>query len=153
MAGRYLAERGHRDTALFPPAGAQHRRGLAGFMKVMEEALINVPDNWIVQGDFELKSGLPRDAANLSQSHALPPFSLRRRYMIRRFCAADEMGLRVPQTLAIGYDNVRNARYFTSPALTTIHQPSTLYETAFNMLLIASSISVKSHSSLKFIHR
>ncbi len=35
----------------------------------------------------------------------------------------------------IGYDNVRNARYFT-PALTTIHQPKdSLGETAFNMLL------------------
>lgn len=51
-------------------------------------------------------------------------------------CAADEMGLRVPQDVSlIGYDNVRNARYFT-PALTTIHQPKdSLGETAFNMLL------------------
>lgn len=51
-------------------------------------------------------------------------------------CAADEMGLRVPQDVSlIGYDNVRNARFFT-PALTTIHQPKdSLGETAFNMLL------------------
>ena len=29
-------------------------------------------------------------------------------------CAADELGLRVPQDISvIGYDNVRNARYFT----------------------------------------
>ncbi len=35
----------------------------------------------------------------------------------------------------IGYDNVRNARYFT-PALTTVHQPKEhLGETAFDMLL------------------
>ncbi len=40
-------------------------------------------------------------------------------------CAADEMGLRVPQDVSlIGYDNVRNARYFT-PALTTIHERKT----------------------------
>ncbi|MCS6038712.1 substrate-binding domain-containing protein [Klebsiella pneumoniae subsp. pneumoniae] len=46
------------------------------------------------------------------------------------------MGLRVPQDISlIGYDNVRNARYF-SPALTTIHQPKdSLGEAAFNMLL------------------
>ena len=51
-------------------------------------------------------------------------------------CAADELGLRVPQDISvIGYDNVRNARFFT-PALTTIHQPKdSLGETAFNMLL------------------
>ena len=51
-------------------------------------------------------------------------------------CAADELGLRVPQDISvIGYDNVRNARFFT-PALTTIHQPKdSLGETAFNMLM------------------
>lgn len=51
-------------------------------------------------------------------------------------CAADEMGLRVPQDISvIGYDNVRNARYFT-PALTTIHQPKERLGTmAFDMLL------------------
>lgn len=36
----------------------------------------------------------------------------------------------------IGYDNVRNARYF-SPALTTIHQPKTRWASVFNMLLTA----------------
>lgn len=67
-------------------------------------------------------------------------------------CAADEMGLRVPQDVSlIGYDNVRNARYFT-PALTTIHQPKdSLGETAFNMLLIVSSTNVKNRSPLKCI--
>jgi len=51
-------------------------------------------------------------------------------------CAADELGLRVPQDISvIGYDNVRNARYF-SPALTTVHQPKErLGEMAFTMLL------------------
>lgn len=51
-------------------------------------------------------------------------------------CAADELGLRVPQDISvIGYDNVRNARYFT-PALTTIHQPKERTgEMAFTMLL------------------
>ena len=51
-------------------------------------------------------------------------------------CAADELGLRVPQDISvIGYDNVRNSRFFT-PALTTIHQPKdSLGETAFNMLM------------------
>ncbi len=30
MAGRYLVERGHRISALFPARWAQHRRGPAG---------------------------------------------------------------------------------------------------------------------------
>ncbi len=37
-------------------------------------------------------------------------------------CAADELGLRVPADISIvGYDNIRNARYFT-PALTTVQR-------------------------------
>ena len=60
-------------------------------------------------------------------------------------CAADELGLRVPQDISvIGYDNVRNARYFT-PALTTIHQPKErLGEMASPCCWIASSANAKS---------
>ncbi|MCF3793190.1 transcriptional repressor PurR, partial [Salmonella enterica subsp. enterica serovar Weltevreden] len=53
MAGRYLVERGHRDIG-FIPGPLERNTGagrLSGFMKAMEEELINVPDNWIVQGD------------------------------------------------------------------------------------------------------
>lgn len=110
---------------------------LAGFMKAMEEALINVPDNWIVQGDFEPESGYHAMQQILSQSHRPTAVFCGGDIMaMGALCAADEMGLRVPQDVSvIGYDNVRNARYFT-PALTTIHQPKdSLGETAFNMLL------------------
>ena len=117
IAGRYLIERGHREIGVIPgPLERNTGAGrLAGFMQAMKEAHINVPENWIVQGDFEPESGY------------------RAMQQIR---AADEMGLRVPQDISlIGYDNVRNARYF-SPALTTIHQPKdSLGEAAFNMLL------------------
>ncbi len=156
MAGRYLVERGHRDIGVIPgPLERNTGAGrLAGFMKAMEEALINVPDNWIVQGDFEPESGYHAMQQILSQSHRPTAVFCGGDIMaMGALCAADEMGLRVPQDVSvIGYDNVRNARFFT-PALTTIHQPKdSLGETAFNMLLIASSISAKSHSLLKFIH-
>ncbi|MGS9159928.1 substrate-binding domain-containing protein, partial [Salmonella enterica subsp. enterica serovar Infantis] len=51
-------------------------------------------------------------------------------------CAADEMGRRVPQDVSvIGYDNLRNARFFT-PSLKTIKKPKeSLGETSFNMIL------------------
>lgn len=50
MAGRYLVERGHREIGVIPcPMERNTGAGrLAGFMKAMEEALIKVPDNWIV---------------------------------------------------------------------------------------------------------
>lgn len=71
MAGRYLVERGHRDIGVIPgPLERNTGAGrLAGFMKAMEEALINVPDNWIVQGDFEPESGYHAMQQILSQSH------------------------------------------------------------------------------------
>ena len=123
MAGRYLIERGHREIGVIPgPLERNTGAGrLAGFMKAMEEALITVPENWIVQGDFEPESGYRAMQQIVSQQHRP---------------AADELGLRVPQDISvIGYDNVRNARFFT-PALTTIHQPKdSLGETAFKMLL------------------
>lgn len=139
MAGRYLVERGHRDIGVIPgPLERNTGAGrLAGFMKAMEEALINVPDNWIVQGDFEPESGYHAMQQILSQSHRPTAVFCGGDIMaMGALCAADEMGLRVPQDVSvIGYDNVRNARYFT-PALTTIHQPKdSLGETAFNMLL------------------
>ncbi len=99
--------------------------------------MIKVPESWIVQGDFEPESGYRAMQQILSQSHRPTAVFCGGDIMaMGALCAADEMGLRVPQDVSlIGYDNVRNARYFT-PALTTIHQPKdSLGETAFNMLL------------------
>ena len=139
MAGRYLVERGHREIGVIP--GLMERNTgagrLAGFMKAMDEALIKVPENWIVQGDFEPESGYRAMQQILSQAHRPTAVFCGGDIMaMGALCAADEMGLRVPQDVSlIGYDNVRNARFFT-PALTTIHQPKdSLGETAFNMLL------------------
>lgn len=97
---------------------------LAGFMQAMKEAHISVPENWIVQGDFEPESGYRAMQQILNQQHRPTAVFCGGDIMaMGAICAADEMGLRVPQDISlIGYDNVRNARYF-SPALTTIHQP------------------------------
>ncbi|AUJ81889.1 MULTISPECIES: HTH-type transcriptional repressor PurR [Enterobacter] len=139
MAGRYLVERGHREIGVIPgPLERNTGAGrLAGFMKAMEEALITVPENWIVQGDFEPESGYRAMQQIVSQQpRPTAVFCGGDIMAMGALCAADELGLRVPQDISvIGYDNVRNARFFT-PALTTIHQPKdSLGETAFNMLM------------------
>jgi DNA-binding LacI/PurR family transcriptional regulator len=43
--------------------------GRPGFMKAMEEAQISVPENWIVQGDFEPESGYRAMQQILGQQH------------------------------------------------------------------------------------
>ncbi|GAA0484689.1 MULTISPECIES: HTH-type transcriptional repressor PurR [Tatumella] len=139
MAGRYLIERGHRDIGCIPGQMERNTGGgrLAGFLKALEEAGITHCEEWTVQGDFEPESGYLAMQKILAQPR-LPTavFCGGDIMAMGAICAADEQGLRVPQDISIiGYDNVRNARYFT-PALTTIHQPkSELGEKALDMLL------------------
>ncbi|MEZ3498802.1 HTH-type transcriptional repressor PurR [Pantoea sp. KPR_PJ] len=139
LAGRYLIERGHRDIGAIPgqlernTGGGRH----AGFLKALEEAGIAVRSEWIVQGDFEPESGYQAMQQILQQKQRPTAIFCGGDIMaMGAICAADEMGLRVPQDISvIGYDNVRNARYFT-PALTTVHQPKAqLGEKALEMLL------------------
>ena len=139
LAGRYLIERGHRDIGAIPgqlernTGGGRH----AGFLQAMQEAGIAVRAEWIVQGDFEPESGYQAMQQILSQKQRPTAVFCGGDIMaMGAICAADEMGLRVPQDISVnGYDNVRNARYFT-PALTTVHQPKAqLGEKALEMLL------------------
>lgn len=139
LAGRYLIERGHRDIGVIPgqmernTGGGRH----AGFLKALAEANIPLRQEWLVQGDFEPESGYQAMQKILSQNERPTAVFCGGDVMaMGAICAADEMGLRVPQNISvIGYDNVRNARYFT-PSLTTIHQPKEqLGQTAFSMLL------------------
>ncbi|ATG17703.1 TPA: HTH-type transcriptional repressor PurR [Providencia alcalifaciens] len=139
LAGRYLIDRGHREIGVIP-GSLERNTGigrLTGFKKAMEEAKVTLKDEWIVQGDFEPESGYKAMMQILSNKHRPTAVFCGGDIMaMGAICAADEMGLRVPQDISIiGYDNVRNARYFT-PALTTIHQPKErLGQMAFAMLL------------------
>lgn len=139
MAARYLIERGHRHIGTITgqltqaTGGGRHK----GFLKALEEAGLPISPEWIVEGDFEPESGYR--AMHQILMHKQRPTAIfcgGDIMAMGAICAADEMGLRVPQDISvIGYDNVRNARYFT-PALTTIHQPKErLGITAFDMLL------------------
>ncbi|MBN3263728.1 HTH-type transcriptional repressor PurR [Pectobacterium brasiliense] len=139
MAGRYLIERGHRDIGAIP--GTQERNTgsgrYLGFLKALKEADITVRDEWVVRGDFEPESGYKAMHQILAQKQRPTAVFCGGDIMaMGAICAADELGLRVPQDISvIGYDNVRHARFFT-PALTTIHQPKErLGQSAFAMLL------------------
>ncbi len=139
LAGRYLIERGHRDIGAIPGQLNRNTGGgrFNGFVKALTEANIPVRDEWVVQGDFEPESGYQAMRQILTQKNRPTAVFCGGDVMaMGAICAADEMGLRVPQDISvIGYDNVRNARYY-SPPLTTIHQPKErLGEMAFTMLL------------------
>ncbi|WGO82497.1 HTH-type transcriptional repressor PurR [Arsenophonus apicola] len=139
LAGRYLIERGHRDLGIISGplkrnTGSGRRQG---FLNAMKEANIQPQDKWIVEGDFEPSSGY--DAMKQILNHQQRPSAIfcgGDIMAMGAICAANELGIRVPHDISIiGYDNVRNARFFT-PALTTIHQPKErLGQMAFTMLL------------------
>ena len=77
LAGRYLIERGHRDIGAIPgqlsrnTGGGRHR----GFMKALQEAHIEIREEWIVQGDFEPESGYKAMHQILSQNSGRPRYS------------------------------------------------------------------------------
>lgn len=155
MAGKYLIERGHRDIGAIPGQLARNTGGgrLQGFMQALSEANIPLRQEWVVQGDFEPESGYQAMHQILVQKQRPTAVFCGGDVMaMGAICAADEMGLRVPQDISvIGYDNVRNARYF-SPALTTIHQPKErLGEMAFTMLL-DRIISKREESQMIEVH-
>lgn len=139
MAARYLIDRGHRDIGCIPGQIERHTGGsrLAGFLKALQEAGIAARQEWIVQGDFESESGYQAMKQILAQPR-LPTavFCGGDVMAMGALCAVDEQGLKVPNDISvIGYDNIRNSRYFT-PALTTVHQPKVeLGEKALEMLL------------------
>ncbi|MFV9997298.1 MAG: HTH-type transcriptional repressor PurR [Arsenophonus endosymbiont of Dermacentor nuttalli] len=139
LAGRYLIERGHRDLGIIC-GPLKHNTGsgrLQGFLNAMTEANIKLNNEWIVEADFEPGSGY--DAMKQILNHQQRPSAIfcgGDIMAMGAICAANELGIRVPQDISIiGYDNVRNARFLT-PALTTIHQPKEhLGQMAFSMLL------------------
>jgi LacI family transcriptional regulator, purine nucleotide synthesis repressor len=139
LAGSYLIQRGHHKIGCIPGQIARNTGGgrLEGFKQALLDANLTVNQQWIVQGDFEPESGYQAMKTILAQPN-LPTaiFCGGDAMAMGAICAINEHGLTVPKDISIiGYDNLRNARYFT-PALTTVHQPKIeLGERALEMLL------------------
>lgn len=119
----------------------------------MEEANIKVRNEWIVQGDFKPESGYQAMHQILTQKQRPTAVFCGGDIMaMGAVCAADELGLRVPQDISvIGYDNVLNARYFT-PALTTIHQPKERLGEMASSMLLDRIISKREESQVIEVH-
>lgn len=102
-----------------------HRARLHGFKTALSDAGIGVRDGYIENGAYSEEGG--SSAFLRLMSLAEPPTAI--------FCANDEMalgvlraakkrGVDIPRQLSlIGFDNIRISQY-TSPALTTVSQPT-----------------------------
>lgn len=139
MATQHLIARGYTRIACIagPQDKTPARMRLEGFRRAMRNAGLDVPVDYIVEGDFEFQGGLHAMNTLLSLD-TLPEavFTSNDAMAVGVYCALFQAGLSVPGDIAvIGYDDIELARYMTPP-LTTIHQPKDeLGELAIDTLL------------------
>jgi LacI family transcriptional regulator len=141
LATKHLINKGHRKIgcitgAVDKPATIKR---LAGYKKAMQEAKLDINDDWLVSGDFdfECESGLRAFDKIIATGHRPTALFVFNDMMAMGVInAASKHGLSVPKDLSIvGYDDIKLATFIT-PSLTTIHQPKfKLGKKAFNMLL------------------
>jgi LacI family transcriptional regulator len=126
LATRHLVGLGHRRIACIAgPAGlSASAQRLAGHRKALQEAGLRGGDDLVRHGDFRPESGWA--AARKLLRGARPPtaiFACNDLMAMGALRAADELGRRVPDDLAVvGYDDIELSRY-TTPPLTTVAQP------------------------------
>jgi alanine racemase len=129
-AARHLLELGHRDLALvmLPPTTSQSwptpvtARRLAGYQKAIQEAGVEEP--FMLTAGATIEAGA-RAFAALPKGRRRPTGVLVMSDMaaIGLMAAAQSAGLRIPGDLSVvGYDDLPVAAW-TTPALTTVHQP------------------------------
>lgn len=123
---KHLLDYGHRRIGHVagPSRNASPNERFVGFTEAMDAAGIDVPPEWVVQGDYSMPSGV----AAADRIAALPerPSAM--------FVANDEMcigfisrlrehGIDCPRDISvIGFDDIGVAKHF-APPLTTMRQP------------------------------
>jgi len=128
MATRHLIELGHsRIAAITGPEDMMCSLArLDGYRSAMNTAGLPIDETFTAFGNFQVDGG--RDNARRMLSGEDRPtaiFAGSDLQALGVLDAARSLGLRVPQDLSVvGYDDLQLAQW-TSPALTTVHQPLT----------------------------
>jgi LacI family xylobiose transport system transcriptional regulator len=125
-ATQHLLDHGHRRIAIItgPPDMMCSVARLAGYRSALQLAGVEPDPGLIRFGDFHVEGG-HKHAADLLDSSRRPTaiFAGSDLQALGVLEAARMRGLRVPADLSVvGYDDIPVARW-SSPALTTVHQP------------------------------
>lgn len=122
----YLAKIGHKRLGFIgghaQNFASQERR--KGFERGLKAAGLTLDPRWITHGDFTAESGRRQARALLEQDQRPTAIvAMNDLLAIGAMKACAEIGLRVPQDVAVtGYDDIQLAQLIT-PALTTLRQP------------------------------
>ncbi|WP_371480717.1 LacI family DNA-binding transcriptional regulator [Kitasatospora sp. NBC_00315] len=138
-ATRHLIECGHRRIAIISGPGDMlcSLARLDGFRSAMSMAGLEVDPGLVAFGDFHVEGGYQRAMEMLGRpDRPTAVFAGSDLQALGVLEAARVHGLQVPRDLSVvGYDDVAIAQW-TSPALTTVHQPlRQMAEEAAQMLL------------------
>ncbi|MCJ8340845.1 MAG: LacI family transcriptional regulator [Pseudomonadales bacterium] len=110
---------------------------MKGFKDSMKKWRLQIPDQYIAEGDYSLLSGYELAAGLLSlEDRPSAIFCHNDEMAIGVLKRAREMDIKVPEQLSVvGFDNIPFCEYST-PELSTVHQPKQLIgETAMKLLL------------------
>ena len=130
-ATHYLIDQGFSSIACI--SGPQHlspsNGRFAGYHKAMKEAGLKVNPYWVIEGELNAESGYQATKKLLTGAREgfsdMPEaiFAGNDLMAMGAICAIQSMGYKVPEDISvIGYDDIELAA-FTSPPLTTMHQP------------------------------
>lgn len=126
LATKHLIDKGH--TRIGCITGPRERRSgkerLQGFHNAMQEAGLPVREEWVLEGDFDCSGGV-QAMQGLAALPEVPEavFVCNDMMAMGVINEAGRLGIRVPDDLSIvGYDDIYISRY-TTPPLTTVHQP------------------------------
>ncbi|GGE03933.1 LacI family transcriptional regulator [Marinithermofilum abyssi] len=125
-ATMYLLDKGYRQVAYLggPSDSADNAKRFDGFREAIMSRQLTVEPKWLLQGNFT-KEGGHRAVRLLAAQGLLPEaiFSANDEMAIGAMEALAELGVKVPEEVAVvGFDDIQLARY-VRPGLTTVHQP------------------------------
>lgn len=125
IATQHLIDQGYQKIGLItgPLDWRESRLRRRGWERALDEAGLPVDEEIVVEGDWTADSG--SDGMRYLFSKQAKPdaiFVSNDQMALGALWAADQLGLRVPDDIAIvGYDNIPESAYF-QPSLTTMHQ-------------------------------
>jgi len=127
LATKHLIERGHKEIAFIngPSYNSSAIERLQGYVKALDEHTIKIKEHLIADGALTMEDGYTYTKALLarSTSHPTALFTFSDFVALGAMKAVHEVGLRVPDDMAIvGYDDIDFAFCLESP-LTTIRFP------------------------------